>query len=154
MDVIKFKRFQDNPDATLPTRNEDDDAGLDIYASEDVEIPSCQIDRNMVGVKIGRSKIPTGITVEIPTGRRGKIVGRSGLAFNHDIICFEGTIDASYRGELGVLLYNMTGRPYFVRKGDRIAQLVITKCDLPKAEWADDLTIGARGTNGFGHSGR
>jgi dUTP pyrophosphatase len=141
-------------DAILPKRNNTDDAGLDIYAVEDVEIPPSEIDRNMIGVKIGRARIPTGIAVKIPTGRYGKIVGRSGLAFNDDIICFEGTIDSQYRGELGVLLFNLTGRPYFVRKGDRVAQLVITQCDLPKPAWVDDLGITNRGEDGFGESGR
>jgi dUTP pyrophosphatase len=152
MDDIKFKKLHD--DAILPKRNKIDDAGLDIYAVEDVEIQPSEIDRNIVGVKIGRAKIPTGIAVEIPTGHYGKIVGRSGLAFNKDIICFEGTIDSPYRGELGVLLYNLTGRPYFVRKGDRVAQLIVSKCDLPIPTWADELSIGSRGEDGLGSSGK
>lgn len=149
---LKFKKLHD--DAILPKRNNADDAGLDIYAVEDVEIPPSEIDRNLVGVKIGRAKIPTGIAVEIPTGCYGKTVGRSGLAFKKDIICFEGTIDSPYRGELGILLFNLTGRPYFVRKGDRIAQLVISQCDFPKPIWADELSISDRGEDGFGNSGR
>lgn len=154
MDVLKFKRLHDDIEAILPTRNEKDDAGLDLYALEDTEIPPSEIDRNLVGVRIGRARVPTGIAVEIPVGYDGKIRGRSGLAFNNDVICFEGTIDSSYRGELGVLLYNLTGRPYFVKKGDRVAQLVINKCELPDAQWADELSYGARGEGGFGHSGR
>jgi dUTP pyrophosphatase len=152
MDTIKFKRLDD--EAILPTRNENDDAGLDIYALKDVEIPPSEVDKSFVGVKIGRAIIPTGIAVDLVKGRYGKISGRSGMAFNQDIICFEGTIDASYRGEIGVLLYNMTGRPYQVRKGDRVAQFVINKCDLPTPEWSDELSFGARGDNGFGNSGR
>src|SRR5690606_22206709 len=105
-------------------------------------------------VYIGRAIIPTGIAVEIAIGFDGKIRGRSGLAFKQDIVCFEGTIDTSYRGEIGVLLYNLTGQPYHVRKGDRIAQLVINKCELPKPEWADELSFGSRGVDGFGSSGK
>lgn len=152
MEVLKFKKLHD--DAILPTRNKPEDAGLDIYAIEDVEIPPSEIDRNVVGVRIGCARIPTGIAVEIQKGYKGKTCGRSGLAFNDNILCFEGTIDAPYRGELGVLLYNLTGRPYFVRKGDRIAQLVIEPCKLPVPEWADELNIGSRGDDGYGSSGR
>lgn len=152
MNILRVKKLHD--DAILPTRNKEDDAGLDIYAVEDVEIPPCEIDRNMVGVKIGRAEIPTGIAIEILSGYKGKTCGRSGLAFKDGIVCFEGTIDASYRGELGILLYNMTGRPYFVRRGDRVAQLVIEKCELPKPEWSDELSIGSRGEDGYGSSGR
>jgi dUTP pyrophosphatase len=153
MDVLKFKRINDE-EGVLPKRNNADDAGLDLYASADVEIPPSEIDKSFVGVTIGRAKIPTSIAVDIPTGYEGTIKGRSGLAFNKDIICFEGTIDAPYRGELGILLYNLTGRPYQIKKGDRIAQLVISKCELPTPEWADELSVGARGEDGFGHSGR
>lgn len=152
MDVLKFKRLHD--DAILPTRNEDGDAGLDIYALEDVEIPPCEVNKNFVGVRIGRARIPTGIAVEIPMRYEGKVRSRSGLGFNEDIVCFGGTIDSPYRGELGVLLYNFTDRSYFVRKGDRVAQLIINKCELPKSEWSDELSIGSRGDNGFGSSGR
>lgn len=152
MEVLKFKRLHE--DAILPTRNNEDDAGLDLYAVEDIEIPPSEVDNSFVGVRIGRAKVPTGIAVDIRTGFDGKIKGRSGLAFNKDIICFEGTIDAPYRGELGVLLYNLTGRPYQVRKGDRVAQLVINPCELPKPEWADELSFGIRGEDGFGDSGR
>lgn len=149
---LPFKKL--HPDAKLPKRNNAEDAGLDIYAVEDVEIPPSEIDRNMIGVKIGRARIPTGIAVEIPSGRYGKIVGRSGMAFNDDIICFEGTIDSPYRGELGVLLFNLTGRPYFVRKGDRVAQLVIKQYDSTTPVWKDELSITNRGEDGFGESGR
>lgn len=152
MNVLKFKRLRE--DAILPTRNKEDDAGLDLYAVEDIEIPPSEVDKSFVGVRIGRATISTGVAVEIPKGRDGKIRGRSGLAFNEDIISFEGTIDPSYRGELGVRLYNLTGRPYQVRKGDRIAQLVINRCELPEPEWADDLSFGSRGSDGYGSSGK
>jgi dUTP pyrophosphatase len=154
MEVLKVMRFEGNENAILPTRAVRYDAGLDLYASADMEIPASEVDNSFVGVKIGRAKIPTGIAVEILPGFEGEIRGRSGLAFNKDIICFGGTIDSSYRGELGVLLYNLTGRSYSVRKGDRIAQLVISSCELPTPEWADELSFGARGEDGFGHSGR
>lgn len=152
MDVLNFEKLHE--DAILPTRNEETDAGLDIYALVDIEIPPSEVDKSFVGVRIGRAKVPTGIAVEIPEGRYGSIKGRSGLAFNKDIICFEGTIDSSYRGELGVLLYNTTGRPYLVRAGDRVAQLVINRCDLPEPVFVDKLSTASRGALGLGSSGR
>lgn len=152
METLKVKRL--NEDAIIPTRNNKTDAGLDLYATEDVEIEPSRVSNNFIGVKVGRAKIATGIAVEIETGYGGKIVGRSGLAFNKDIICFEGTIDSSYRGELGVLLYNLTSRPYLVKKGDRIAQLVIKKCELPTPVEVDELSDSNRGEDGFGSSGR
>lgn len=152
MDIIKFKKLND--DAILPKRNKEDDAALDIYALEDVEIPPSEVDRNFVGIRVGRAKVPTGICVEIPKGRYGKVVGRSGLAFNDSIVCFEGTIDASYRGELNVLLLNYTPHTYFIAKGDRVAQLIIQKCDLPKPVFVNELGFGSRGDDGLGSSGR
>lgn len=152
MDVLKFKKLHN--DAQLPTRNKKDDAGLDLYAVEDVEIPPSEVDNNFIGVKIGQAVIPTGIAVDIPVQYDGKIRSRSGLGFNNNIICFEGTIDSSYRGEIGVKLYNLTGRPYQIRKGDRVAQLIINPCELPDPKWADELSFGARGANGYGSSGR
>lgn len=152
MNVLKFKRLHE--DANLPTRNNEDDAGLDIYALEDIELLPSEVDKNFVGVRIGRARAKTGISVEIPKGHYGKIVGRSGLAFNEDIIVFEGTIDSPYRGELGVLLYNLSGRQYFIAKGDRIAQLIIMKCELPQPVWEEELNYSSRGENGFGSSGR
>lgn len=152
MDTIKFKKLDE--EAVIPTRAYNTDAGLDLYALDDSEIPPSEISKNFVGVNIGRKKIRTGIAVEIPTGYAGFVKGRSGMAFNSDIVCFEGTIDSSYRDEVGVLLYNFTGRPLLIRKGDRVAQLVITKCELPKPVDANELGFGERGENGFGSSGR
>lgn len=152
MSVLMFKKL--HPDATLPTRNNDSDAGLDIYAVEDVTIPASEVDSRVVGVNVGRARIQSGLAVDIPWGSYGKIVGRSGMAFIKDIICFEGTIDSSYRGGIDVLLYNMTSRPYYIRKGDRIAQLIVQRCDLSKPTWVNELSHGARGEDGFGKSGR
>lgn len=152
MQTLKVKRLHE--DAIVPTRNVKTDSGLDLYATEDIEIDASKVSNNFIGVNIGRAKIATGIAVEIEPGYEGKIQGRSGLAFNKDVICFEGTIDSSYRGEIGVLLYNMTSRPYQIRKGDRVAQLVIKKCELPIPVEVSELSDSDRGTDGFGSSGR
>lgn len=152
MKVLKFKKLHE--DATLPTRNEKTDAGLDIYSLVDVEIPPSEVDNSFVGVRIGLVRVPTGIAVEIPDGFYGNMKSRSGLAFNNNILCFEGTIDSPYRGELGVLLYNLTGRPYLVRAGDRVAQLIISPCEFPEPIFVDKLSEDSRGEFGFGSSGR
>lgn len=152
METLNFKRLHEG--AILPTRNNDTDAGLDLYASEDVEIDAVKVSNNFIRVNIGSAKIETGIAVEIPKGYFGKVVGRSGLSFNHNILCSEGTIDAPYRGELKVLLYNLSSRPYQIRKGDRIAQLVISKCELPIPVEVNELSDSNRGADGFGDSGR
>lgn len=151
MEILNVQRLRE--DAILPTRKYSTDAGLDLYAIEDIEIDASKVSSNFIGVNIGKTIVHTGIAVEIKPGYSGKIVGRSGLAFDKDILCSEGTIDI-YRGELKVKLYNMTGRPYQIRKGDRIAQLVISKCELPKVNEVDKLSDSDRGEDGFGSSGR
>lgn len=152
MDTIKFKKLDE--EAIVPTRAYDSDAGLDLYALNDIEILPSEVSKNFIGVDIGNAKVPTGISVEIPKGFYGMVVGRSGMAFKNNIHCFQGTIDSSYRGEIGVLLYNLTGRTCFIAKGDRIAQLIIMRCELPAPVEVSELIFGARGDGGFGHSGR
>lgn len=152
MEVLKFKKLHD--DAILPTRKHGDDAGLDIYALEDIEIPPTELSDDLVRANVGRTRARTGIAVEIQPTQYGKVVGRSGMAFNSDIVVFEGTIDSSYRGEMGVLLYNFSEHPYFIAKGDRIAQLIVMECKLPEPVWTDELSDGVRGADGFGSSGK
>lgn len=156
--MIRFKKL--HPDAIIPTRANPGDAGLDLYAVEDVEIPASMlyttISRTEVfdGVKIGQKRIPTGIAVEIPYGYYGKVSSRSGLAFKSGIFGFDGTVDAGYRSEIGVLLYNTTDRPYHVKKGDRVAQLLIIPCSILEPVEVDELSDSERSTAGFGSSGR
>lgn len=101
--------------------------------------------------------MPTGIAVAIPQGYAGLVLPRSGLAFRHGITCLNtpGLIDAGYRDEIRVLLVNTDpAEPYHVRRGDRIAQLVIQRVE--RASWllADELPVSERGLGGFGHTGR
>jgi len=99
---------------------------------------------------------PTGIRLEIPPGYEGQIRGRSGLAARHAIGVpnAPGTIDADYRGEVKVLLVNFGRRPYLVRRGDRIAQLVFAPVTRATLDIVSGLTETARGDGGFGHTGR
>jgi dUTP pyrophosphatase len=100
--------------------------------------------------------VPTGIRLEIPPGYEGQIRARSGLAARHAIGVpnAPGTIDADYRGEVHVLLVNFGPRPYVVRRGDRIAQLVFAPVARASLEAVSVLTETARGEGGFGHTGR
>ena len=100
--------------------------------------------------------VPTGIQIEIPPGYEGQVRGRSGLALRHAIGVpnAPGTIDADYRGEVTVLLVNWGAAPYTVRRGDRIAQLVIAPVAHARLEVTESLTETARGAGGFGHTGR
>lgn len=100
--------------------------------------------------------VPTGIRIEIPPGYEGQVRGRSGLALRHAVGLpnAPGTIDADYRGEVTVLLLNWGTEPYVVRRGDRIAQLVLSPVARASLETSDSLSATARGAGGFGHTGR
>ena len=128
--------------AILPTRAHPWDAGLDLYAKED-------------GVLRPRSDktFDTGVHIEIPEGYVGFIKSKSGLMVNHHIVT-DGTIDSHYTGSIRVKLFNLNSRAYLVQAGDKIAQLVIVKCELPELEVVDHLEETDRGDGGFGSTGR
>ena len=164
--MIKLKVKRLHPEAIIPTRAKAGDAGLDLYALHDVQIrPTMTGLEGQIMVigdgylpylpcEVGSAKIPTGIAVEIPFGYWGEIKSRSGIGFNHGIEVGAGTIDAGYRNGIQVKLYNFTDKPYQIKKGDRIAQMVIQKCELLEPEEVDELSESERGEGGFGHSGR
>ncbi len=131
--------------ATLPTRAYPGDAGLDLYALEGVALAPGE-----------RSAVRTGVAVEIPPGRAGLVLPRSGLAARHGIALVNapGLIDAGYRGELKVLLLNTDReQPFAISQGDRIAQLVLVAVELPGLVEVDALAWSERGPGGFGSSG-
>lgn len=131
--------------AILPTRAHEHDAGLDLYAAEQVGIPV-----------LGRNLVGTGIAVAIPPGHVGYITPRSGLAHSNGITVLNspGTIDAGFTGELRVNLINHGQAPYVITPGQRIAQLVIHPIATPEIEEVDELPDTERGTNGHGSSGK
>ena len=133
-----------HPDAILPIRAHPDDAGLDLYAAEQIGIPV-----------LGRNLVNTGIAVAIPPGHVGYITPRSGLAHSNGITVLNapGTIDAGYTGEIRVNLINHGQAPYVITPGQRIAQLVISPIATPAVEEVDELPDTARGANGHGSSG-
>jgi len=134
-----------HPAAQLPRRAHPGDAGADLFSVEEVVIPAG--DRRDVG---------TGLALAIPSGHAGFVQPRSGLAFKHGIMVVNspGLIDAGYRGEVRVALYNSGREPFTVAVGERIAQLVIQKVEEAEFVATDDLPDTSRGRGGFGSSGR
>ena len=102
-----------------------------------------------------RALIPTGLYLSIPKGYEGQIRGRSGLAIKNGISLANGigTIDSDYRGEIKVILINLGNEDFIINKGDRIAQLVLTRYERIDFELVDDLDDTERGSGGFGHTG-
>jgi dUTP pyrophosphatase len=134
-----------HPDARLPTRAHEGDAGLDLHALEPVRLAPGE-----------RASVQTGIAVEIPDGHAGLVLPRSGLAARHGIALVNspGLIDAGYRGEIRVLLINTDPETTFeAPAGDRIAQLVIVRMEASQVVEVDALSESERGEGGFGSSG-
>jgi len=135
-----------DPDLPLPVPAHLGDAGLDLYAREDAVIPA----------RGGRLLMPTGVAVAIPHGYMGLAVPRSGLALKHGITLVNtpGIIDSGYRGELKVVMINTDpDHDYEVKRGDRVAQLIISRYDNVTWTEVTELSGFDRG-GGFGHSGR
>lgn len=148
-DCVSIKFLKTHPDAVMPVRKHDDlstgDTGYDITAVEDVTLLP------------GESKVvPTGITLaDMPPGIWMRIESRSSLAFKNDVYAFNGIIDNNYRGDLGVKLANRSDKVYYVKKGDRVAQLVLYPLVVVlRSEWASEITETDRGAGGFGSTGR
>jgi dUTP pyrophosphatase len=141
---IRIRRL--DPALPLPEAQHPDDAGYDLHAREDVQIAA----------RGGRAIVPTGVAVAIPAGYAGFVLPRSGLALRHGVTCLNtpGLIDPLYRGELKVVLVNTDpAEPYEVKRGDRIAQLVVEKVELVEWEEVDDLGATERDIHGFGSTG-
>jgi len=135
-----------DPDLPLPTYAHPGDAGLDLRARIDVDIPGGG----------GRALVPTGIAIAIPPGHAAFVLPRSGLALDHgvSVVNSPGLIDAGYRGELKVVLLNTDpAATYTVHRGDRIAQLVVQRVEEVSWQIVDSLDGVNRG-GGFGHTGR
>jgi len=121
-------------------------AGMDLRAN---------IEEPVVLAPLGRALVKTGLFIELPIGYEAQVRPRSGLAFKKGITVLNspGTVDADYRGEIGVILVNLSNEPFTVENGERIAQLVIAKHE--RAEWleVEVLTETSRGEGGFGSTG-
>ena len=144
---IPIKRLPSGEGLPLPRYASPGAAGLDLHAAID----------DVMNIHPGTtSAVPTGISIALPEGYEGQVRPRSGLAINHNvgIINAPGTIDTDYRGEVMVLLTNFSDRDYTIKRGDRIAQLVVARYE--KIEWmvVRQLPPSSRGSDGFGHSGK
>ena len=131
--------------ARLPARAHPGDAGLDLFAAADGEIPA------------GETRlVRTGLAVELPSGTEGQIRPRSGLALRHAVTVLNapGTIDAGYRGEVGVVLVNHGRRTFRVRRGMKVAQLVVAPVVEVDVVEATSLSETERSGDGFGSTGR
>lgn len=139
-------RTEDAADLPLPAYMSEGAAGMDLYANVKEEVT----------VEKGSIKlIPAGIRIALPEGFEAQIRPRSGLALKNGIslVNSPGTIDSDYRGEIGVIVINLGENDFVVKRGDRIAQMVINRYE--KVEWTEcaDLDETERGEGGFGHSG-
>ncbi|MDP9115361.1 MAG: dUTP diphosphatase [Acidobacteriota bacterium] len=132
-------------DAALPhyAHGPAEDAGMDLLAVERVVLPPG-----------GVQGVPTGIAIELPAGYEAQIRPRSGMALKHSIVANFGTIDPGYRGEIRVVMFNLSGGDYAIEKGDRIAQLVVARYEAVEWEESGELGESRRGAGGFGSSGR
>jgi dUTP pyrophosphatase len=130
-------------DAIIPTRGSDGAVGYDLYSSEDAVVP-CQCGRALVG---------TGIALSLPNDVYGRVAPRSGLAVKHCINVGAGVIDPDYTGEVKVVLFNHGDKDFEVKKGDRIAQLILERCETPMVKEIGLLEETLRGSDGFGSTG-
>jgi dUTP pyrophosphatase len=143
---VRVRRLPGAGDLPLPAPASPGSAGLDLRAA-------------IAGERLiqpgERVAVPTGLVLEIPAGWEGQVRPRSGLALRHGIglINAPGTIDSDYRGEVAVLLINLGGQPFTLRRGDRIAQLVLARAEAVEWEEADSLADSSRGDGGFGSTG-
>lgn len=131
-----------DPAAVLPTRAHADDAGLDLYGLEDATIAPG-----------AGTLLRTGVAVAVPAGHVGLVCDRSSLA-RRGLKTAGGVIDAGYRGELGVVVWNISRDPQHVKKGERVAQLLVIPIATPAPVETHELDETARGAGGFGSTGR
>lgn len=131
----------------LPKYETPQSAGMDLRA--DIESP-------ILIKPLERKLIPTGLHIALPVGYEAQIRPRSGLAIKHGISCLNtpGTIDADYRGNIGVILVNVSNEDYVVQPGERIAQMVINKIEQIEFNLVEELDETERGEGGFGHTGK
>ena len=130
----------------LPAYATPQSAGMDLRANIDESITLNPMERRI---------IPTGLYMALPPGYEAQVRPRSGLALKHGITVLNspGTIDADYRGEIGVLLVNLSNEPFVITEGERIAQMVIARHEQGQFEEVDQLDQTERGEGGYGHTG-
>ena len=147
--AIQFTALPHFEGLALPSYETMHAAGMDLRAAVPENAP-------MTLAPGARALVPTGITMALPEGYEAQVRPRSGLAAKHGLTCLNtpGTIDADYRGEVKVILINLGQEPFVIKRGERIAQMVIAPVTQAHWETVDVLPDSARGTGGFGSTGR
>jgi dUTP pyrophosphatase len=144
---VQIIQLPGNEDMPLPVKMSSGSSGFDLHAA--VSEP--------VRIEPGKWKlIPTGVALSMPHGLEAQVRPRSGLALKHGLTVLNspGTIDADYRGEIGIILLNLGEQPYTVKRGDRVAQLVFMQIPDVRLQVVEQLDETSRGTGGFGHTGK
>jgi len=137
---LRIKRL--SKDAILPTRGSGGAVGYDLYSTEELIIPISH-----------RALVGTGIAMVLPPGVYGRVAPRSGLSVKHGVHVGAGVIDPDYTGEVKVLLFNHGDAPLTIKKGDRIAQLILERCETPEIVEIGKIQETERGDGGFGSTG-
>jgi deoxyuridine 5'-triphosphate nucleotidohydrolase len=138
---IQFQKLF--PDTQLPSYAHPGDAGMDLYAHEEVVL-----------VSGARAAVSLGFALAIPMGYVSRILDRSGLAIKNGLHCLAGVVDSGYRGEYKAIIVNLSGEEYKIEKGDRVAQLLVQPVEICEIEEVKILNETARGIGGFGGSGK
>jgi dUTP pyrophosphatase len=143
---MKIRILNKSPHA-LPAYETEHSAGMDLRAWVKERVVLKPMERKLIG---------TGLFMEIPVGYEAQVRPRSGLALKHGITVLNtpGTIDADYRGEVCVILINLSEKEFEINDGDRIAQMIISRHEKAEIIWSDEINNTARGAGGFGHSGK
>jgi dUTP pyrophosphatase len=143
--TVTIQRLPGNEDLPLPRYMTEHAAGLDVFAAVGQEVSIFPGQREM---------IPTGLAIALPEGYEAQIRPRSGIAWKHGVTLVNapGTIDADYRGEIGILLINHGDQPFVVRRGDRIAQMIVQRVCRVQWDVHPELNPTGRGDGGFGHT--
>ncbi len=146
---VEVRRLPHAEGLELPKYETDQSAGMDLRAAVPEDEP--------IVLRPGeRELVPTGLQIALPAGHEGQVRPRSGLAVRNGITVLNspGTIDADYRGEVKVILVNLGDEPFEIRRGERIAQLIVARHERVQWSEEEELAETARGAGGFGHTGR
>lgn len=140
MEPLRVKLLNDN--ATLPVRGSPGAVGYDLACTQDFMLDTQS-----------HSLVPTGLGFQLPPGVYGRVAPRSGLTVKHGVHIGAGVIDPDYIGEVKVAMFNLGLEPVYFKKGDRIAQLILERCEVPDVLEVDVLVSTQRGEGGFGSTG-
>jgi dUTP pyrophosphatase len=144
--TVRIRRLGSNKDVELPAYMTENSAGMDIFAA---------LEEDEVLLPGERKLIPAGIEIEIPKGYEAQVRPRSGLAVKNGVTVLNtpGTVDSDYRGEVKVILINQGEEPFLIKRGDRIAQMIVSPVSRVSWDLVENLDETERGRGGFGHTG-